>query len=84
MRNRKDFFGRYWTKYIPLGYTHYGYNQQVVFMKGNTKTGMIKFKSVSMNPQVSCIQSTGEIAFDTKIINPSEQWLLITKMLNND
>lgn len=64
-----------WTKWIPLGKHTFGYNGYVVFVKKNTKTGMLKFKNKSFNPK---LMTECDLPIS---INTQEQWDKVTKIL---
>ena len=64
------FNSKHLTKWIPLGEYDFGGSQYVVFVRGNTRTGELFFKSKWVNRRLSgLVNPIGSLGIDVK-----KQW----------
>lgn len=71
-------FKSHLTKWIPLGEFFFGSTQNIVMVRGNTKTGELFFKTKKVNPQWTGFNSPiGALGIDVK-----EQWKKITEAVD--
>lgn len=63
-----------YTKWMPLGHYNHGGNDVIVMARQNIRTGMLQFRSKTMNRGMSV-----NSFFPNGIINVGEQWNKITK-----
>ena len=72
-------FKRNLTKWIPLGNYTFGGTDFIVFVRGNTKTGMLFFKVKSVHPW----KWFTEKILPIDLIDVRKQWEEINNLLNN-
>ena len=74
-------FKKKYTKWIPLGEYEFAGTQCLVMVRGNKKTGELYFKTkiVNKSPLFRASHPIGKLPIDVK-----EQWILITKLMNEN
>jgi hypothetical protein len=76
-------FNRNKTKWIPLGNFNWNRVDYVVFVRGDKKTGMLDFKTKSVNARSLFSFDLVNPIIKTEVIDVNAQWSLILQMTNN-